>query len=56
MLKNITVLTFNEIKEIIEDIDSMVRDAKDGASGEQDASIICDYLVDDLIKLRNRFQ
>ena len=56
MMKNVTILTSNEMESIREDIDSMIVDAKDGAQGKQDARTICDWLVEDLKKLRSQFE
>ena len=56
MLKDVTILTFEDMEKIRQDIDSMINDAKDGAHGKQDARLICDWLIDDLKQLRSQFE
>ena len=56
MMKDVTILTFDEMERIRQDIDSMIDDAKDGASGKHDARNIGDGLVEDLKKFRSQFE
>lgn len=56
MMKDVTILTFDEMERIRQDIDSMIDNAKRGASGDDDAKIACDWLVEDLKKFRSQFE
>ena len=56
MMKYVTILNFDDMERIRQDIDVMMDDAKYGASGEYDAKNVCDWLVEDLKKLRSQFE
>lgn len=56
MMKDVTILTFDEMKRIRQDIDSMIDNAKDGAYGKDDARNVCDWLIEDLIEFRKQFE
>lgn len=55
-MKNVTILTFDEVERIKQDLDQMIDEAKDGANGDQNARNTCDWLLDDLIALKSRFE
>lgn len=55
MMKEVTILTFDEMEEIRNELDRLVDDAKDGANEKHNPKHVCDWLVDDLRKLRERF-
>lgn len=56
MMKDVTILTFDEMEKIRQDIDSMIDNAKDGAYGKSNAQSICDWLIDDLKEFRKQFE
>ena len=56
MMKDVTILTFDEMEEIRHKIDNLIDNAKLGAYGEHDAQIICEILVNDLKEFRERFE
>jgi hypothetical protein len=56
MMKNVTIFTFEEIDAIISNINTMIDDAKDGVCEKFNPKDVCDWLVDDLRKLRNQFE
>lgn len=56
MMKDVTILTFDEMEKIRQDIDSMIDNAKDGAYGNFDAKNVCDWLIEDLIEFRKQFE
>ena len=56
MMKNVTIFTFEEIDAIISNINNMIDNAKDGAYEKFNPKDICNWLVDDLRKLRNQFE
>lgn len=56
MMKDVTILTFDEMERIRQDIDSMIEEAKRGAYGKDNAISTCDWLVEDLKKFRSQFE
>lgn len=56
MMKDCTILTFDEIEMIRNQIDNMIDNAKRGIYGEDDAKSVCDWLISDLNNFRNQFE
>lgn len=56
MMKDVTILTFDEMERIRQNIDSFIEDAKDGAYGKFDAKDVCSWLINDLIEFRKQFE
>lgn len=56
MMKDCTILTFDEMEMIRNQIDNMIDNAKRGAYGEDDAKSVCDWLISDLNNFRNQFE
>lgn len=56
MMKDCTILAFDEMEMIINQIDNMIDNAKRGAYGEDDAKSVCDWLISDLNNFRNQFE
>ena len=56
MMKDVTILTFDDMEKIRHELDRMIGEASRGASGEDDAKNTCDWLVDDLRELREQFE
>ena len=56
MMKDVTILTFNEMEKIRQDIDSMIRNAYDASCGYIDAKKVCDWIADDLKEFRKQFE
>ena len=55
-MKDVTILTFDEVERIKADIDNMIDNAKDGAYGKFDAKNVCNWLIKDLQKFREQFE
>lgn len=55
MMKDVTILTFDEMERVRHDIDNMIDNAKDGAYGEQDGQTVCQWLIEDLKQFRSQF-
>lgn len=56
MMKDVTILTFDEMERIKHDIDNMIDYAKNGSYGKQDWKTACEWLVEDLRKFRSQFE
>ena len=56
MMKDVTILTFDEMERIRQDIDRMIDNAKDGAYGKFDAKNVCSWLIDDLEEFKKQFE
>ena len=56
MMKDVTILTFDEMERIRQDINNMIDCAKDGAYETFDAKVVCNCLIDDLKKFRKQFE
>ena len=56
MMKYVTILTFDEMEKIRQDIDNMIDNAKYGAYGKFDAKDICNWLIVDLNEFRKQFE
>lgn len=56
MMKDVTIITFDEIEMIRHEIDNMINAAKRGACGEDDAKVVCDWLISDLNNFRSQFE
>lgn len=56
MMKNVTIITFDEMDAIISDINNMIDTATDGAYEKFNAKDICNWLIKDLKELKNRFE
>ena len=55
MMKDVTIITFDEMERIRHDIDNMIDEAKDGAYEEVDGITVCKWLLKDLYELREKF-
>ena len=56
MMKDCTILTFEEVEMIKCELDSLIEVAKDGANGEDDPKSMCDLLIINLINFRKKFE
>lgn len=56
MMKDVTILTFDEMERIRQDIDNMIDNAKDGAYGKFDSKDVCTWLINDLKEFRKQFE
>lgn len=56
MMKDVTILTFDEMEQIRNDIDHMIDCARDGAYETFDAKVVCNCLIEDLKEFRKQFQ
>lgn len=56
MMKDVTILTFDEMEYIRQEIDRMIENAKDGAFGNFDAKNVCTWFIKDLEEFRKRFE
>lgn len=56
MMKDVTILTFDEMERIRQDIDNMIDNAKEGAYGKRDGKTVCEWLIEDLKKFRSQFE
>ena len=55
MMKDVTILTFDEMERIRHDIDNMIDCAKDGVYETFDAKVVCNCLIEDLREFRKQF-
>lgn len=55
MIKNATIITFDEMEQIRKDIDHMIDCVRDGAYGTFDAKVVCNCLIEDLKEFKNNF-
>lgn len=55
MMKDITILTFDEVERIRQDLDHMIHNALEGANRGMNSIQICSLLADELTSLRNMF-
>jgi len=56
MMKDVTILTFDEVERIRHELDNMIDVAKDGSNGDTDAKTVCTWLINDLRQLRDLFE
>jgi hypothetical protein len=56
MMKDVTILTFDEMERIRDDIDNMIDNAKDGAYEKFNPKDVCNWLMEDLKKFREQFE
>ena len=57
MMKDVTILTFEEVERIKADIDNMIDNAKDGAyEAYIDAKTVCSWLIKYLEEFRKQFE
>lgn len=56
MMKDVTILTFDEIERIKYEIKNMIDEAREGAYGERDGKTVCNWLLVDLFKLQEMFE
>lgn len=56
MMKDVTILTFDEMERIRHDIDNMIDYAKEGAYGKKGGKAACEWLIEDLRKFRSQFE
>lgn len=58
MMKDVTIITFDEMEMIRQDLDNMIDNAKDGAYGNRNehAKIVCEELIEDLKRFRSQFE
>ena len=55
MLKECTILTFNEVEELRHDLDHLIDILKEADNGEREAVYACSYALDNIIELRKKF-
>ena len=56
MMKDVTILTFDEMERIRKDIDSFIEYAMDGVYGTINAKDVCTWLINDLKEFRKQFE
>lgn len=56
MMKEVTIVTFEEMETIKNDIDSMINTAKKGYYGDLDGKTACGWLIEDLKAFRSQFE
>ena len=56
MMKDCTILTFDEVERIKTQIDIMIDNARNGAYGKVDDKSLYDWLISDLNNLKNQFE
>lgn len=58
MMKDVTIITFDEMEMIRQDLDNMIDNAKDEAYGNRNehAKIVCEELIEDLKRFRSQFE
>ena len=56
MMKDVTILTFDEMERIRQDIDHFIDCVKDGAYGKFDAKNVCIWLISDLQEFKKQFE
>ena len=56
MMKDVTILTFDEVERIRNDIDNMIDNAKYGLHEKFNPKDVCSWLIQDLKKLREQFE
>ena len=55
MMKDVTILTFDEMERIRNDLDRMIDTAREGAVGINSQNN-CDWVLEDLIEFRKQFE
>ena len=55
MLKECTILTFNEVEKLRNDLDHLIDILKEADNGEREAVYACSYALDNIIELRKKF-
>ena len=56
MMKDVTILTFDEMERIRQDIDDMMDAVQSGANDEFEAKYVCIWVVKKLIEFRKQFE
>lgn len=56
MMKDVTILDFDDMEKIRRDIDHMIDMAKSGAYKEMDGKTACEWLIEDLKQFRSQFE
>lgn len=56
MMKDVTILDFDDMEKIRHDIDHMIDMAKSGAYMELDGKTACEWLIEDLKSFRRQFE
>lgn len=56
MMKDVTIITFDEMERIKHDINNMIDEAREGAYGERDGKTVCNWLLNDLFELQKMFE
>ena len=52
MMKDVTILTFDEMEKIRQELDHIIDNAKNGAYGEYNAKEVCSWIMCDLRNLK----
>lgn len=55
MMKEVTIMSFEETEQIRNDVDNMIDMAKKGYYGDLDGKTACGWLIEDLKKFRSQF-
>ena len=55
-MKDVTIITFDEMERIRHDIDNMIENAQDGAWGTINSKDACTWIIDELKELRELFE
>ena len=55
MLKECTILTFNEVEELRHDLDYVIDLLKEADNGEREAVYACSYALDNIVGLGKKF-
>ena len=56
MMKDVTILTFDEMEKIRQDINNIINNAKEGVYGERDGKTVCNWILNDLFELQKMFE
>lgn len=58
MMKEVTIISFDEMEKIRQELDNMIDNARDGAYGFRSnghSKIVCEELVEELERFRTQF-
>ena len=56
IMKDVTILTFDEMEMIRHDIDNIIDKAKEGVYGKQDGETACKWVIEGLKEFRSQFE
>lgn len=55
MIKDVTILTFDEVQSIRDALENMLCNARSGANGDENSKWVCEWLTRDLMELKEKF-